>query len=195
MWVEKSGWCCLQPAAYNLVRFPVYTMTSLPAWIHSLKSICSVYCHTAIQHHSITYRMINLSLEAEYMATVPTYGLSLHSSHGIVWVACLWREIIWFDTSFKICFYTTSSVILKTTVEVYVCIHLPNQLYHSDNSLLSNTIYTPTGLVTYNCHIMWWDDRTAMIQKVRIMTQEYLLIIHVVAHTCTRTHMTHSNDI
>ena len=42
---------------------------------------------------------INLSLEAEIIATVPTCGSSLRSSHGIVWVACLGRESIWLDIS------------------------------------------------------------------------------------------------
>jgi len=37
--------------------------------------------------------------------------------------------------------FISSSVIFKTTVEVYMCIHLPNQLYLFDNSLLSNNIY------------------------------------------------------
>jgi len=49
LWVEKSA-----DAVYNLLRFPVYAMPSLPAWIRSLKTTCSVHCHTAIQHHSNT---------------------------------------------------------------------------------------------------------------------------------------------
>jgi len=45
-----------------LISFPVYTMPSLPALIHSLKSTCLVYCHTAIQHHSTTYNINDQSL-------------------------------------------------------------------------------------------------------------------------------------
>jgi len=47
LWVEKSGWCCLQPALDTAI------LTSV----------------------------INLSLEAENMAMVPTCGPLPHSSH------------------------------------------------------------------------------------------------------------------
>ena len=145
----------------------------MPAWIHSLKSTCSVHCHTAIQHHSITYNINDhLSLEAENMAIVPTCGSSLCSSHGIVWVACLWKlfDFILVLRCIFISHFISSSDILKTTstVEVYVCMHVPINC-----TLLTTvywaTIYTPAGIVTYNStnhHIMWCDDRTVMIQEV-----------------------------
>jgi len=37
-------------------------MPSLPAWIRSLKSTCLVHCHTAIQHHGITYNINDQSV-------------------------------------------------------------------------------------------------------------------------------------
>ena len=89
-------------------------MPSLPAWIRSLKSTCSVHCHTAIQHHSITYNINDQSvIGSEIIATVPTCGSSLRSSHGTVWVECLGREIIWLDTSFN------CSVVLVQCSEFY----------------------------------------------------------------------------
>jgi len=44
--------------------------------------------------------------------------------------------------------FVYSSVILKTTVEICVCIQLINQLYLSDNSLLSNKIYPNRYCIT-----------------------------------------------
>ena len=103
-------------------------MSSLPAWIHSLKPTCLVYCHTAIQHHSITYNINDQSL----------LGSGIYGYSSYMWIVTVFFS--WNCLSFMsmernylilvlryifISHFIFSSVIFKTTVEVYVCIHLP----------------------------------------------------------------------
>jgi len=79
LWVEKSGWCCLQPAVYNLLRF-MHCLPCLPGfilWKQPARCIATLQSNIT----AILKSVINLSLEAENMAMVPTCGSLLQSSH------------------------------------------------------------------------------------------------------------------
>ena len=135
----------------------------------------------------------------DYMSTVPTCESSLHSSHGIVWVVCLWEKLFDLILVLRYIFrsHFISSSCSYTQDHCWVlCVY--TQFYLINCTFLTivywATIYTPAGIVRYNsnnCHTIWCDDMTVMIQEVWIITQKYLLIItmglliHVQGHTDT----------